>query len=235
MIGAVAYRNVHKSIVQPHESITVVADREPSSNNTIRLNETLQTYTNTFYAEPVSLDITQATSQNARKASLVIEDNKSMQITVERTTRMPDDNKLHQLPLTLGRFELHNVESYADLLPENIRETGGVFLSMWQREAMWISLKTTLRKKYAIRVLVGHINAISGLAKNTEPDKQSALQSQDYLVVPGQDWLDGICMAPGIVRQFVAMPCKFLTIRAPTLIIRTDDFQWALDTLLKVR
>jgi hypothetical protein len=31
---------------------------------------------------------------------------------------------------------------------------------------------------------------------------------QDYVVVPGQEWLDGICVAPGIVRQFVAMPRK---------------------------
>lgn len=32
--------------------------------------------------------------------------------------------------------------------------------------------------------------------------------AQDYIVVPGQKWLDGICVAPGIVRQFVVMPCK---------------------------
>ena len=29
---------------------------------------------------------------------------------------------------------------------------------------------------------------------------------QDYLVVPGQPWLDGYCVEKGIIRQFVAMP-----------------------------
>ncbi|KIW90985.1 uncharacterized protein Z519_08768 [Cladophialophora bantiana CBS 173.52] len=30
--------------------------------------------------------------------------------------------------------------------------------------------------------------------------------TQVYVVVPGQNWLDGICVAPRVVRQFVAMP-----------------------------
>jgi len=29
---------------------------------------------------------------------------------------------------------------------------------------------------------------------------------QDYIVSPGQLWLDGIAIKPGVVRQFVAMP-----------------------------
>ena len=33
---------------------------------------------------------------------------------------------------------------------------------------------------------------------NTDP--------QDYAVLPEQPWLDGYCVAKGIVRQFVAMP-----------------------------
>ena len=29
---------------------------------------------------------------------------------------------------------------------------------------------------------------------------------QNYVVVPGQPWLDGYCVEKGIIRQFVAMP-----------------------------
>jgi hypothetical protein len=56
--------------------------------------------------------------------------------------------------------------------------------------------------KYAIRVNVGNVNAISGLSI------QEVAERQDYVVVPGQPWLDGIAVEPGVVRQFVAMPCK---------------------------
>ena len=50
---------------------------------------------------------------------------------------------------------------------------------------------------------MGNVNAISGLPKHEIAEKQ------DYVVVPNQPWLDGIAVEPGVVRQFVAMPCKF--------------------------
>ena len=68
---------------------------------------------------------------------------------------------------------------------------------------MWFQFKNVSRNsKYAIRINVGNINAISGLSI------QEVATRQDYVVVPGQPWLDGIAVEPGIVRQFVAMPCK---------------------------
>src|SRR5262249_45257694 len=33
-----------------------------------------------------------------------------------------------------------------------------------------------------------------------------ARNPQNYLVTPGQPWLDGYCVEKGIIRQFVAMP-----------------------------
>lgn len=78
---------------------------------------------------------------------------------------------------------------------------------MWEREAMWIEFQTTSR--FAVRAFIGRVNAISG----SEMEQGSATQrdgmEQDYRVTPNQPWLDGICVAPGVVRQFVAMPRKF--------------------------
>jgi hypothetical protein len=68
---------------------------------------------------------------------------------------------------------------------------------------MWFQFyNTSQNSKYAIRINVGNINAISGLPIGEVAGKQ------DYVVVPGQPWLDGIAVEPGVVRQFVAMPCK---------------------------
>jgi hypothetical protein len=61
-------------------------------------------------------------------------------------------------------------------------------------------------EKYAIRVYVGKINAITGKNMMEERGTQG---EQDHVIVPGQEWIDGICVAPGVVRQFVAMPCKW--------------------------
>ncbi|CAN9298580.1 unnamed protein product [Alternaria alternata] len=76
---------------------------------------------------------------------------------------------------------------------------------MWQREAMWLNFEPK-QHKWAVRVFMGHVNTISGHTIEETADKEVEDQQQDYIVIPGQPWLDGICVAPGVVRQFVAMP-----------------------------
>ncbi|OKP11445.1 hypothetical protein PENSUB_2931 [Penicillium subrubescens] len=48
---------------------------------------------------------------------------------------------------------------------------------------------------YAIRVYVGQINAITG--KNMM-EERGTQDEQDYIIFPGQPWIDGICVAPGV-------------------------------------
>ncbi|KAI1069204.1 hypothetical protein LB507_008681 [Fusarium sp. FIESC RH6] len=79
---------------------------------------------------------------------------------------------------------------------------------------MWIGFES--RRRYAIKIFVGGINAISG--EPAVPNAATSLRRrnlikqgksvQDYVVVgsEGQKWLDGIAVEPGKVRQFVAMP-----------------------------
>lgn len=63
--------------------------------------------------------------------------------------------------------------------------------------------------QYAVRIFVGHINAITGLPMNDANEKnEDGEVRQDYVVLPEQPWIDGICVAAGVVRQFVAMPCR---------------------------
>lgn len=135
--------------------------------------------------------------------ALVIDD--SLEITFHRTLRLPDDSKIHSLPQSLGPFPLYNVDAFRSQLPSTIVDGGGIFFSMWQREAMWMEFQNrSSEKKYALRVFLGKVNVISGLTLHETTDKQ------DYIVVPGQPWIDGIVVAPGQVRQFVAMPGKLM-------------------------
>jgi hypothetical protein len=86
---------------------------------------------------------------------------------------------------------------------------------MWQREAMWLNFKPK-QHKCAVRAFMGHVNTVSGLTMEETAGKQSDDLKQDYIVIPGQRWLDGICVAPGVVRQFVAMPRMYLTCGSET-------------------
>jgi hypothetical protein len=82
----------------------------------------------------------------------------------------------------------------------------GVLMPMWRREAMWIAFSADGERSYKLRVMVGGVNAVSGGVVKDEEKEQEKQDKQDYVVVPGQPWIDGIAVEPGAVRQFVAMP-----------------------------
>jgi hypothetical protein len=123
-------------------------------------------------------------------------------VTFQRTLRIPDDGRSYPLPPGLGSFPLRRVDDYLQRVPEEWRGHGGVFLPMYQREAMWICFTTPHWKPRAVKVAVGKICAITGKPWSEELHDHP----QDYVVTPPQPWLDGIAAGKGVIRQFVAMP-----------------------------
>jgi hypothetical protein len=144
-----------------------------------------------------------------------LEQDASCAITFKRTLRIPDTDKVYDLPPGLGNFALRHVEDYPDGLDEKTRERGGVIMPMWQSEAMWINFSTFYHPvdreaargwgrpsfPVAIKIAAGKINAVTG-----ENWRQGLNQApQDYVVAPDQPWLDGFAVEKGVIRQFVAM------------------------------
>jgi hypothetical protein len=131
-------------------------------------------------------------------------------IEFQRTLRIPDDNRTHNLPPGLGRFALSHVDDHADKLPAAWQKRGGVFMPMHETEAMWIRFSS--KYPFAVKIAAGKINAVTGKPWSTELQGQhKGLKArddieQDYLSVPRQPWLDGFCVDKGKIRQFVAMP-----------------------------
>lgn len=123
-------------------------------------------------------------------------------VSFERTLRIPDDGKTYPLPPSLGHFPIKRVADYAERVPAGWVQHGGVFIPMYQREALWLRFIAASWKPNAVKVAVGKINAVSG-----KPWEQRLNQTEnDYMVCPPQPWLDGINAGDGMIRQFVAMP-----------------------------
>mgnify|MGYP005845880795 CR=1 FL=1 len=123
-------------------------------------------------------------------------------VTFQRTLRIPDDGKTYPLPPGLGAFPICKVDDYLDRVPESWRSHGGVFIPMYQREALWLSFNAANWKPNAVKIAIGKVNAITG-----KPWQESLrAKPQDYIVCPNQPWLDGINSGEGYIRQFVAMP-----------------------------
>ena len=122
-------------------------------------------------------------------------------IEFQRTLRIPDDGLDYPLPPGMGSFPLRHLDDYARRMPTNWLRRGGVLMPMHQAEAMWINFDCG-EYPFAVKIATGKVCALTGESwmnhMNTDP--------QDYAVLPEQPWLDGYCVAQGIVRQFVAMP-----------------------------
>ncbi|HEY6461102.1 MAG TPA: hypothetical protein VIY73_13150, partial [Polyangiaceae bacterium] len=117
----------------------------------------------------------------------------ALAISFLRTLRIPDDGKTYPLPPGLGRFPVRRVDDYAERVPVEWRERGGVFLPMYQREAMWISFAGQYWKPRAVKVGVGKVCAITG----ERWSESLGTHPQDYVVTPPQPWLDGIAVKKG--------------------------------------
>ncbi len=123
-------------------------------------------------------------------------------ISFQRTLRIPDDGNQYPLPPSLKEFPIYKVSNYPNKVPESWNQHGGIFIPMYQREALWLKFSSVNWKPCAIKVAAGKINAITGKSWNQSISREE----QDYVVCPPQPWLDGFKTGHSVVRQFVAMP-----------------------------
>ena len=129
-------------------------------------------------------------------------------ITFQRTLRIPDNGKTYPLPPGLGAFPLRHVDDFGATVPGDWLEHGGVMMPMYQSEALWLLFSSEFDRERgvqypcAIKVATGKIDAVTGKEWANGLNRRP----QDYMVTPGQPWLDGYCVEKGVIRQFVAMP-----------------------------
>ncbi|RYC59662.1 hypothetical protein CHU98_g6532 [Xylaria longipes] len=85
----------------------------------------------------------------------------ALTLTFHRTIRVPDNKTgINALPPSIGEFPTYKVQDYVEQVPVEVAKKSGRFLTMYQREAMWINFGAVL--PFAIRIFMGGINAISG-------------------------------------------------------------------------
>lgn len=125
------------------------------------------------------------------------ETNTHFTVTLEKTIRVRNDGKTHDLPPSRGQFSfyMHGTER---LVP------------IGHEEALWFSFSMNTGV-FAVKILTGGINAITG-EKETSQDRTVLRNNgaqgfgQNYMIIPGQPWLDGFKKHQGTVSQFIAVP-----------------------------
>jgi len=126
-------------------------------------------------------------------------------IELQRTLRIPDDGKTYPLPPGLGRFPIQHLDAHKERVPSNWMHRGGVITPLYQSEALWLKFSSAGidgqgRYPFAIKVAAGKVSAITG------EEWKPSMTPNDYVVTPGQPWLDGYAVSKGKIRQFIAAP-----------------------------
>lgn len=138
-------------------------------------------------------------------------------IALKRTIRIPDDDKINNLPPDLGNFPLEKDKDEKDKKDKDTekvknKKVKSIMVPMYQREALWINFSNMpADRQIAVKVGVGDLDAITG---QKWVDGLITRYPQNYILPPNQRWLDGIYQKsePSLysqinsVRQFVAMP-----------------------------
>jgi hypothetical protein len=125
-------------------------------------------------------------------------------VTFQRTLRVPDSGGPYPLPPGLGVFPVYPASELAGRTALPGVKPGDAVIPMYQREALWLGFGGTPWKPNAVQVGAGDVNAVSG-----GPFSGGLSDApQNYLVFPQQPWLDGINVAAGQIRQFVALPLE---------------------------
>merc|ERR1711871_230643 len=135
--------------------------------------------------------------------------NPEMEVSFQRTLRVPMNDGNYPLPPGFGKFPLERVMAHAKkkAIPEDWVKMSGAMMPMYQCEAMWMNFWTGYssygNKKpaqgCALQIAAGGKNVLTGEDFSTQH-----LTKDGYIVTPEQKWLDGVLGGDGVVSQFVA-------------------------------
>jgi hypothetical protein len=125
--------------------------------------------------------------------------NTILEVILKKTIRVPNDEQIHPLPKGLGDISYYvNGEQF--IVPIN-----------HEKEALWFWFEMLGKDcPVAIKVLAGRMNALTGETEDDQTyttlrNNNEAGSGQNYLIVPGQPWLDGFMTADKKVRQFIVV------------------------------
>ena len=126
-----------------------------------------------------------------------------LELGFQRTCRVPYD-RVSSLPAGLGYFPIYSVSDFEDRTPDDW-ESRDCFMPMYQCEALWISFSRVMyREPYAAIIGSGGINAVTGKQIEDVRKGYELEETQNYLSIPPQPWLDGWKDVDGNIYQFVA-------------------------------
>ncbi|KAF3935165.1 hypothetical protein ABW20_dc0107363 [Dactylellina cionopaga] len=118
---------------------------------------------------------------------------RDLKISFRRTIRIPDNQETNDLPPDLGAMKVTNVKHVSSWLSESMRDKGGLLLPMHD----------------GVNIISGEPETENSATNLRRRELVSQGRSiQDYIVLPGQMWLDSIAHRPGEFKQFVTPPFK---------------------------
>lgn len=106
----------------------------------------------------------------------------ALEISLDRTLRVPEDGTIYNLPALFSPFPLFHVDDFAKTLPADMVHKNGLVIPMFQREAISLNFYAPASSSFAVKALAGTVNTVTGTVKNSKSD----ILSQDHILAPSQ-------------------------------------------------
>ncbi|KAK5659860.1 hypothetical protein OQA88_13323 [Cercophora sp. LCS_1] len=162
----------------------------------IHQDQTIASFFSKAFRTPVQVDFSRSNrlceaspfSKVASASACVrqMDESDEMVISFMRTVRIPEDNKIYKLPPSLGNFPLFDVRPFSERLPASMATQGGIFLPMYQLEAMWINFQCKKGRRFVVRPYLGGVNGTTG--EHVLGDMASLLRKMNQLSID-QDYI----------------------------------------------
>lgn len=138
----------------------------------------------------------------------------SFYASLRRTRVVEVDDAEHSLPPDLGEFPEYRVCDY--YCPKEWSKDG-VFVPIKEGDPMWFDFR--YNDECAVVVSVQKVNPVTGEKVSSKLTREP---KQNYLVLPGQQWLDGYA-CEGKVYQFIATKSGIMSAVSEHVLDRDDQ------------
>lgn len=129
----------------------------------------------------------------------------TLEISLDRTLRVPEDGTIYNVPALFSPFPLFSVDEFAKTLPADMVRKNGLVIPMFQREAISLNFYAPQSASFAVKALAGTVNTVTGAVKNAKHDTKP----QDYILAPSQARLVSrileVSLSVGLARVSVSL------------------------------
>ncbi|KAF7929818.1 uncharacterized protein EAE97_009415 [Botrytis byssoidea] len=143
----------------------------------------------------------------------------TLDISFRRTILDPESGNRLKVPPDFGPLPIYPVDSYKDKFDRSISTKDGLFIPVYQREAMWINFESN--GFFAVKVIVDGVNAVSGELSTESLSKDLRRIALLYKKSSIQEYILAGTLGSKMFGRFEIVPLELDSIKRIQITVQT--------------